>query len=145
MARYRKLIQTQNQTEDDSQFGQSKVPTAKPQDVTRISGVASALFTIFLLIGILAAVLMDNIFQDWIKATFMILWSLLALYFLFALKVAQQWEKAIVLRLGRFKGLKGPGMFWIIPIIDATPVWIDHRVMVTPLTPKKRSPKIQSR
>ncbi len=137
MARYFKSNQTQNQTDDDSQFGQSKVPTAKPQDMIRISGVAGAFFTIFLLIGILAAVLMDAKISDWIIATFVSLWTLVAMYFLFALKVAQQWEKAVVLRLGRFKGLKGPGMFWIIPIIDTTPVWIDHRVMVTPFNAEK--------
>jgi regulator of protease activity HflC (stomatin/prohibitin superfamily) len=51
--------------------------------------------------------------------------------------VAQQWEKAVVLRLGKFKSLKGPGMFWIVPIIDTTPTWIDHRVMVTPFNAEK--------
>ena len=56
---------------------------------------------------------------------------LLALYFLFAIKVASQWDKAVVLRLGRFRGLRGPGLFWILPIIDAVASWIDHRVMVT--------------
>jgi regulator of protease activity HflC (stomatin/prohibitin superfamily) len=58
-------------------------------------------------------------------------------YILFALKVADQWEKAIVLRLGRFIGLRGPGIFWIVPIVDAIPVWIDHRVMVTPFSAEK--------
>ncbi|MBE0686602.1 MAG: slipin family protein [Anaerolineaceae bacterium] len=80
---------------------------------------------------------MDNKVNEWIIGTFIILWTLVGIYILFALKVAQQWEKAIVLRLGRFKGLKGPGMFWIIPVIDTTPVWIDHRVMVTPFNAEK--------
>ena len=62
---------------------------------------------------------------------------LIAVYILLALKVAQQWEKAVVLRLGKFRGLRGPGMFWIIPIMDATPNWIDHRVMVTPFNAEK--------
>ncbi len=48
-----------------------------------------------------------------------------------AMQVARQWEKAVVLRLGKFSGLKGPGLFWIIPIIDSITRWIDHRVMVT--------------
>ncbi|MFO7586251.1 MAG: slipin family protein, partial [Anaerolineales bacterium] len=52
-------------------------------------------------------------------------------------KVADQWEKAIVLRLGKFQGLRGPGMFWIIPIIDTVPTWIDHRVMVSPFAAQK--------
>jgi regulator of protease activity HflC (stomatin/prohibitin superfamily) len=51
--------------------------------------------------------------------------------------VADQWEKAVLLRFGRFTGLRGPGIFWIIPIVDAIPVWIDHRVMVTPFSAEK--------
>ncbi len=47
-----------------------------------------------------------------------VVWMLIAFYMLFAAKVASQWEKVIVLRLGKFQGLKGPGLFWIIPIID---------------------------
>ena len=54
-----------------------------------------------------------------------------------AFKVAEQWEKAILLRLGRFVGLKGPGPFWIIPIFDTIPAWIDHRVMVTTFTAER--------
>jgi regulator of protease activity HflC (stomatin/prohibitin superfamily) len=62
---------------------------------------------------------------------------LAAIYFLFALKVANQWEKAVVLRVGKFHGLRGPGLFWIVPLIDTTPIWIDHRVMVTPFNAEK--------
>lgn len=137
MGKYLKINQSQNQSDGDSQSGQSKVPTVKPQDVTRISGIAGASFTIFLVIGVIVAIIMDNKVNEWIIGTFIILWTLVGIYILFALKVAQQWEKAIVLRLGRFKGLKGPGMFWIIPVIDTTPVWIDHRVMVTPFNAEK--------
>lgn len=61
----------------------------------------------------------------------------IATYILFALKVANQWEKAVILRLGRFNGLKGPGLFWIIPIIDIAVAWIDHRVTVTPFSAEK--------
>lgn len=63
--------------------------------------------------------------------------ALLSLYLLLALKVASQWEKAIVLRLGRFHKLAGPGPFWIVPILDSVPSWIDHRVMVTPFSAEK--------
>jgi regulator of protease activity HflC (stomatin/prohibitin superfamily) len=66
-----------------------------------------------------------------------ILANLIGIYILIAFKVAKQWEKAIVLRLGRFIGLKGPGPFWIIPIVDTIPSWIDHRVMVTPFTAER--------
>ena len=46
-------------------------------------------------------------------------------------KVAQQWERAVVLRLGRFTGLQGPGLFWIIPFVDSVTKWIDQRVITT--------------
>jgi regulator of protease activity HflC (stomatin/prohibitin superfamily) len=46
-------------------------------------------------------------------------------------KVAQQWEKAVVLRLGRFTGLRGPGLFWIIPGFEQVSTWIDQRVITT--------------
>ena len=64
-------------------------------------------------------------------------WCIVGTYILFALKVASQWEKAVVLRLGKFHGLRGPGVFWIIPIVDTIPSWIDHRVMVTPFSAEK--------
>jgi regulator of protease activity HflC (stomatin/prohibitin superfamily) len=46
-------------------------------------------------------------------------------------KVAQQWEQAVVLRLGRFTGLRGPGLFWIIPGFEQVSSWIDQRVITT--------------
>jgi regulator of protease activity HflC (stomatin/prohibitin superfamily) len=48
-----------------------------------------------------------------------------------AIKIADQWEKAVVLRVGKFSGLKGPGLFFIIPIIDQISSYIDQRVRVT--------------
>lgn len=48
------------------------------------------------------------------------------------LQIANQWEKAIILRAGRYERLAGPGIFWLIPIVDQVAYWIDHRVMVTP-------------
>ncbi len=46
-------------------------------------------------------------------------------------RVAQQWERAVVLRLGRFKGLHGPGVFWMIPFVDTVTSWIDQRTITT--------------
>jgi regulator of protease activity HflC (stomatin/prohibitin superfamily) len=46
-------------------------------------------------------------------------------------KVAQQWERAVVLRLGRFVGLRGPGLFWIVPFVDIVSSWIDQRTITT--------------
>ncbi len=46
-------------------------------------------------------------------------------------KVAQQWERAIVLRLGNYVGMRGPGLFWIVPGIDLISSWIDQRTITT--------------
>jgi len=46
-----------------------------------------------------------------------------------ALQVANQWDRAVVLRLGRFQALRGPGLFFIIPIVDSIAYWIDTRVI----------------
>ncbi len=46
-------------------------------------------------------------------------------------KIAQQWERAVVLRLGKYTGLQGPGLFWVIPGIDQVTSWIDQRIITT--------------
>jgi regulator of protease activity HflC (stomatin/prohibitin superfamily) len=46
-------------------------------------------------------------------------------------KVARQWERAVVLRLGKYVGLRGPGLFWIIPFVDSISAWVDQRVITT--------------
>jgi regulator of protease activity HflC (stomatin/prohibitin superfamily) len=59
--------------------------------------------------------------------------TLLVISILFAssIQIADQWEKAVVLRMGKYKGLKGPGIFMIIPIIDRVMNYIDQRIRVT--------------
>lgn len=54
-----------------------------------------------------------------------------------AIKVADQWERTVVLRLGKFRALKGPGLFGIIPIIDTLPFWIDTRVITSTFKAEK--------
>lgn len=46
-------------------------------------------------------------------------------------KIARQWERAVVLRLGRYIGLRGPGLFWIFPFVDTVSSWVDQRVITT--------------
>ena len=46
-------------------------------------------------------------------------------------RVAKQWEKAVVLRLGRYTGLRGPGLFWVFPLIDSVTAYIDQRIITT--------------
>jgi regulator of protease activity HflC (stomatin/prohibitin superfamily) len=94
-------------------------------------------FAIFLLVAILGAILGDGRFSDALLGIWVLGWMLVGTYMLFALKVAVQWEEAVILRVGKFNSLKGPGMFWIIPVIDSAVMWIDHRVAVTPFSAEK--------
>jgi regulator of protease activity HflC (stomatin/prohibitin superfamily) len=55
---------------------------------------------------------------------------LVGLYLLFAIKVVQQWEKVALLRLGKYVGLRGPGLFHIIPVIETLSPYVDQRVRV---------------
>jgi regulator of protease activity HflC (stomatin/prohibitin superfamily) len=110
---------------------------SKKQNDPRVSPIAGTLFGVFLLIAVLGAVFGDGKYSDAILGAWVLFWTLIATYIMFALKVASQWEKAIVLRLGKFIGLKGPGLFWIIPIVDTIATWIDHRVMVSPFAAQK--------
>jgi regulator of protease activity HflC (stomatin/prohibitin superfamily) len=75
--------------------------------------------------------------QTAVVVIYFVITELAAFYILFGLKIADQWEKAVVLRFGRFTGLKGPGLFWIVPIVDSVTEWIDHRVMVSPFSAEK--------
>ncbi|MBI2833028.1 MAG: slipin family protein [Acidobacteria bacterium] len=52
-------------------------------------------------------------------------------------RLANQWERAVVLRLGKYAGLKGPGLFWIIPFVDRVIMWLDSRVRATGFAAEK--------
>ena len=105
---------------------------------TRINGVAGTLFGIFMTACVVGtAILSESKAADWLIMVYAFGTLLIALFFMFALKIANQWEKGVVLRFGKIRGLKGPGMFWILPIIDQVVEWIDHRVMVSPFSAEK--------
>jgi regulator of protease activity HflC (stomatin/prohibitin superfamily) len=106
-------------------------------DRSRISGAAWALALALFVLAAGGAAYMFGRVADWFIILYSIVLVIFAFYILFALKVADQWEKMIILRLGKFQGLKGPGAFWIYPIIDQVARVIDHRVMVTPFNAEK--------
>ncbi len=54
-----------------------------------------------------------------------------------SVQVADQWQRVVILRFGNFRALKGPGLFFIIPIIDTTPYWIDIRVITASFNAEK--------
>jgi SPFH domain / Band 7 family len=105
---------------------------------TRIPSIAIALWAIVALASIPVEILFERggMSAD-AKIGIVIAVNLVGLYLLFATKIADQWEKAVLLRLGKFRGLRGPGLFWVIPVIDRVSIWIDHRVMVTPFSAEK--------
>jgi regulator of protease activity HflC (stomatin/prohibitin superfamily) len=123
----------------DTKFMKSSMDKRKPQKTDQhIPPIAGTIFGVFLLIAVLGAVIGDGRnYSDGVLGTWVLAWTFIGVYFLFGLKVASQWEKVVVLRLGKFHKLAGPGAFWIIPIVDTTPTWIDHRVMVTPFAAQK--------
>src|SRR3954462_769892 len=58
-------------------------------------------------------------------------WFIVGAILMQAPRIAQQWERGIVLRLGRFHSMEGPGLFWVIPFIDTVSAWIDQRTITT--------------
>jgi len=62
---------------------------------------------------------------------------IVAIFISSSVKIADPWDKAVVLRLGKFQSLRGPGLFFIIPIIDTIPYWIDTRVITTSFKAEK--------
>src|SRR6201998_4762318 len=91
--------------------------------INEISGIARLLFAISLAIGLAVSQLIHHPAPA-------IIGALVGLYFLFAIKVVQQWEKVAVLRLGRYVGLRGPGLCHIIPIVETLSPYVDQRVRV---------------
>jgi len=91
--------------------------------ITGISGVAIAVFVACLAGGAIATSLTNNRIP-------VIVGVVVGTYFLFAIKIVRQWEKVAVLRLGRYVGLRGPGLFHIIPVIETLSAFVDQRVRV---------------
>jgi len=83
---------------------------------------------VFLLIPALAGVAITVTQQNPVPA---IAGIVLGLVLMQAPKVAQQWERGIVLRLGRFRHMRGPGLFFVLPFIDSITAWIDQRTITT--------------
>jgi regulator of protease activity HflC (stomatin/prohibitin superfamily) len=121
----------------ESKFIKNVIQKKQGKEDLHISSVAGTLFGILLVAAATGALVMDGRVPDVLIGMYVVGVMLVATYILYALKVASQWEKAVVLRLGKFHGLRGPGVFWIIPIVDTIPSWIDHRVMVTPFSAEK--------
>jgi regulator of protease activity HflC (stomatin/prohibitin superfamily) len=92
-------------------------------EIGQISGIGKSLFVICLLAGAIITAAIHH-------PAGIIAGGVLGLYLMFSLKVVQQWEKVAVLRLGRYVGLRGPGLFHIVPIVETLSAYVDQRVRV---------------
>ena len=90
---------------------------------SQISSIAVTLFAAATGAGAILTAVLDN------RAP-LVAGALIGLYLLFSVKVADQWEKVAVLRMGRYIGLRGPGLFHIIPVLDRLSRYVDQRVRV---------------
>jgi regulator of protease activity HflC (stomatin/prohibitin superfamily) len=95
--------------------------------VAPINGVAVTAFLICSGIGMAASLVLRNPVP-------LIVGGLLGLYLLFALKVVRQWEKVALLRLGKYVGLRGPGLVIIFPILETLSAFVDQRIRVSNVT-----------
>jgi regulator of protease activity HflC (stomatin/prohibitin superfamily) len=92
---------------------------------------AILIFLIILAVGAAVAYARYRIGATWEAAWIGAGAFVLALIVSSAIQVADQWDRAVILRLGHFHSLRGPGLFFIFPVIDAIPYWIDTRVITT--------------
>ena len=92
--------------------------------------VSATLMIVIIVLGIAASARTGEFEREQFPFIF-VLSLLIGSYVLVAVNIAQQWEKAVVLRLGKFHRMAGPGMFFIIPIVDQVAAWVDHRVQLT--------------
>jgi hypothetical protein len=94
------------------------------QNTPRLNIIAALVFLAPAAIGLVATLLTANPLG-------LIVGVVLGMLLGLSPKIARQWERAVVLRLGRYVGLRGPGLFWILPFLDTIPAWVDQRVITT--------------
>lgn len=94
-----------------------------------VGGPRLNIIAMFILIGsILLGVILTAVTASPFPA---ILLSILGIILAQTPKIAAEWERGVVLRLGRFVGLRGPGLFWVMPFVESVNSWVDQRVITT--------------
>jgi regulator of protease activity HflC (stomatin/prohibitin superfamily) len=101
----------------------------------RSNSFATLIFFIILAIGGGVAFAANRLNME--IASVGVLTAVVAIVVSLSIRVADQWEKVVILRLGKFRSLKGPGLFFIIPTIDVIAYWIDTRVITTSFKAEK--------
>ena len=101
------------------------------------SSFPALLFVLIAGLGVAGAYGLHRTGADILAVAALVLGVLCAMAVSSAIRVADQWSKAVVLRLGKFRSLDGPGIFFIIPLIDTIPYWIDTRVLTSSFKAEK--------
>jgi regulator of protease activity HflC (stomatin/prohibitin superfamily) len=103
----------------------------------KTNSFAILIFMLIFGIGVAVAVICYNASLNPQNAWTGVIAFIVAMLVSSSIKVADNWEKAVVLRLGKYRALQGPGLFFIIPVVDAIPYWIDIRVITTTFRTEK--------
>ena len=99
---------------------------------SHVSPISALLFFIVIIIGIVVS--LPFIEKKFITAIVIWIIALVIAWVLsISIRTASQWERVIILRLGKFNRIKGPGIFFIIPVIETIPYWIDIRTVAIPI------------
>jgi len=105
-------------------FGHRRSAESSDAQMPRLNVVAIAVLMVSLAIGTAVTMAVANPVP-------LVAMLIVGLVLMQSPRIAQQWERAIILRLGRFTGLRGPGLFWLVPFVDSVSSWIDQRTITT--------------
>ncbi len=101
------------------------------------SPIQTLIFAVIFIVGLALAYLVITPGQYGAGLGIAVVFLILAVLVAAAVRVANQWERTIVLRLGKFTKMQGPGLFFIVPIIETVPYWIDMRVITSAFKAEK--------
>jgi regulator of protease activity HflC (stomatin/prohibitin superfamily) len=111
------------------------VPRARADARRYVNGVSIAVAVVVWLATLVSTIIVTTTVKggksEWLAPTMLLGGVVAGLALLFGIKVVDQWEKAVVLRFGKYRGLRGPGLFWIVPVVDVVSHLVDQRVRAT--------------
>jgi regulator of protease activity HflC (stomatin/prohibitin superfamily) len=128
------LAKKRREKESEQPPGAPGSPPKVDETKKYVNGVSAAAATIFMIVAFATAIPLASDLGDSVKVPLFLGIVSVGVLIMLTVKIADQWEKAVVLRFGRFRGLRGPGLFCIIPIVDTIPHFVDQRVRATDVT-----------
>ena len=123
-------------------FDQHDIPTkgsvhAESLKMQKTSALPGLIFVVIIGIGLAFAYAGYSSSAYGLSLTIAVGTFVIAAVASYSIKIADQWNRTVVLRLGRFRSLEGPGLFFIIPIVETVPYWIDTRVITSSFKAEK--------